>query len=311
MTDRDPPLPRPLITICACTYRRPKGLTALLRSCRALRTRPDFDLRFVVLDNDDTPSAREVVARETRDFPWPCRYLHAPEPGIPVVRNRALEAAGETGFIVFVDDDETVTPDWLLALWDTQRATGATFVQGPVRMLVHDARDEWWLSTLFFRQRRFADRAKRQESWTNNVIVDLDFVARTGCRFEERLRYDGGTDTLFFQDIVRHGGRGAYAAEAWVCELQPKSRLTWRWAVNRQFRYGATRAMTVRLREPPGRAAAYCLLRGAGMAVVGTGLLASAALRGRVGIADGVALWSRAAGIVSGMAGLRKLEYAR
>lgn len=299
------------IFITACTFRREQGLSDLLRSCRSIRVPDDCDLTFIIIDNDVTNSSQAVFEREIQDFPWPCRYVHEPEPGIPIARNRAISEAGEEGYLVFVDDDETVTEDWIVELWRVAKETGATFVQGPVRMLVDDTADTWWLRTLFFRQKSFADGAMRTESWTNNVLVDLAFVARKNCRFEDRLRYDGGTDTLFFQDIINCGGTGAFAANAWVCEVQPSNRLTWTWAVKRQYRYGTTRAMTVMLRRSRMEATLYCLLRGGAMATVGLGFLVTALLSGRRGIANGVALLSRSAGILAGMVGRRALEYAR
>lgn len=299
------------IFVCACTFRRPDGLTKLLRSCRTLTVHDDMELTLIIVDNDDTPSSQEVFERETRDFPWPSRYVHEPRPGIPMARNRVLEEAGIEGFAAFVDDDETVTPSWLIELVQVADRTGATFVQGPVRMLVDNARDQWWLRTLFFEQKQYADGAKRSESWTSNVLLDLGFAARHGCRFDERLSFTGGEDTLFFQDVVRSGGLGTYARNAWVCERQPPHRLSWRWAVNRQVRFGNTRALTVLLRRSRLQSTLYCLVRGAGMVVVGLGWFACSILKGKRGIANGIALLARAAGVFSGLIGARMLGYPR
>ncbi|UWQ35120.1 glycosyltransferase (plasmid) [Leisingera sp. M527] len=282
-----------------------------MRSYRTLDVRRDMELTFLIVDNDDTPSSQEVFERETRDFPWPCRYVHEPRPGIPMARNRGLTEAGSEGFFAFVDDDETVTPSWLTELVGVAERTGAAFVQGPVQMLVDDASDAWWLQTLFFKQRQYADGSKRTESWTNNVLLDLGFTTRHGCRFDERLSFTGGEDTMFFQDVVRAGGLGAYAQNAWVCEIQPPYRLSWRWAVSRQFRFGNTRALTMLLRRSRGRSMAYCLVRGAGMIVVGFGWLASSIFKGKRGFANGIALFARAAGVLSGLFGARMQEYPR
>lgn len=303
------------IFVCACTFRRPDELTLLLRSYRILDVRRDMELTFLIVDNDDTPSSAEVFQSETLDFPWPCRYVHEPRPGIPMARNRALEealkTAGSEGFLAFVDDDETVTPSWLVELVQVAERTGATFVQGPVQMLVGDARDSWWLRTLFFHQRQYPDGARRMESWTNNVLLDLSFIARHNCRFDKRLSFTGGEDTVFFQDVVRAGGQGAYAAHAWVREIQTPNRLSWQWAISRQFRCGNTRALTMLLRRSVLWSVVYCLLRGAGMITVGLGWLVSSVFQGRRGIANGVALLARAVGVLSGLFGARMLGYPR
>jgi succinoglycan biosynthesis protein ExoM len=299
------------ICVCGCTFRRPKGLSDLISSFKTIIEPEGVILRFVIIDNDVTPSSQELVKTAARDFPWPLHYVHEPEAGIPIARNRALSVAGSEGYLAFVDDDETVTPNWLVELYRVAKETKATFVQGPVRMTVEKPEDRWWLGTIFFRQKGFDDGARRNESWTNNVLIDLDFVARNNCKFENRLRYDGGTDTLFFRDVVACGGKGYYAANAWVAEVQSPNRLTWKWAINRQFRYGTTRAMTALLRRSRPEAILYCLARGTGIAIVGLAMLCTTVIKGRRGFADGIALLSRAAGVLSGMVGHRALEYAR
>ena len=287
------------ITVCACTYRRPDGLLELLESLKSLQIPTGTQVQFCVIDNDVSASASDVVNSVAVDFPQPLRYIHEPKPGIPSARNRALLEAGTDGFAVFVDDDETVDSQWLVELYRVAKETGGAFVQGPVEMTVEDVTDKWWLDTSMFRQKVFADGSPRHESWTNNVMIDMAFISRTGCRFDDSLRFDGGSDTLFFQDVIRQGGTGFFAAHALVFEVQPKSRLTWRWAIQRQYRYGITRANSVVLRQWRPRAMVYCLVRGVAMYACGLGFLVAALYRGRTGMADGVAYLARGTGAVS------------
>lgn len=299
------------IQISACTFRRPDGLRALLDSVRDLAVPTGVTLSVCIVDNDSEPSAETIVAEIAETFPFPLIYAHEPKPGIPMARNRALDEAADADFLAFVDDDETVEADWLRALWRMAEQSGAQFVQGPVRMTVADEADAWWLKTKFFRLNVFPDGAHRHESWSNNVLVDMAFVRKSGVRFDERLALDGGEDTLFFQDLVRSGGKGVFAAKAWVAEEQPAARLRWQWGIQRQFRNGVTRANVALMRRSKLSAFPHCVVRSGGMAVVGSGLLLSSLFRGKVGIADGVALWCRSAGVLAGMAGHRHLEYKR
>ncbi|MEL6829488.1 MAG: glycosyltransferase family A protein [Pseudomonadota bacterium] len=299
------------IQISACTYRRPDGLRSLLKSIQDITVPQDMSLSVCIVDNDTEPSAEDLVNQIAATFPWPINYAHEAEPGIPMARNRALDEASDADFIAFVDDDETVEPDWLEALWTMAQRSNADFIQGPVRMTVADVTDAWWLKTLFFKLSEFPDGTPRHESWSNNVLVDLRFVRAHDIRFDETLALDGGTDTLFFQDMVRAGARGVFAANAWVIEEQPSSRLRWKWAMQRQFRYGVTRANTVMMRRGRLTALTHCIFRSGGMAVIGSGLLVSGLVRGRVGLADGIALWSRSIGVLAGMTGHRHREYKR
>lgn len=306
------PLHEPVkVVIGACTFRRPDDLMALLESLIRLEPVPGVDLSVVIVDNDAQPSAQATVAAVRNRMPWPLHYAHETNPGIPFARNRVLREAGTEGFLAFVDDDETVDPGWLRQLIEVQRRTGAEFVQGPVVMSVEQERDRWWLASAFFRQNSFADLAPLKESWTNNVLIDLRFVHRHGLQFEESLRFEGGEDTLFFQDMVARGGQGRFAREALVYEVQPASRLRWRWGMMRQYRYGITRAKTALMRRAKGAAMGYCLLRGSAMIFLGLVKLPSALMTGRAGLAAGAALLARGTGVFAGLLGRNREEYGR
>lgn len=58
------------IDILMCTFRRPMVAEATRRS-GASPSLPGAELRLVIADNDDTDSAREVVARAAQTLPFP------------------------------------------------------------------------------------------------------------------------------------------------------------------------------------------------------------------------------------------------
>ena len=300
-----------LIAVCACTYRRPDQLRQLLESFKQMKAPSGTEVRVCIIDNDVDTSARAVVDELRGDLPFPLDYAHEEQPGIPSARNRALREAADSDYLVFVDDDETVDADWLVELYKVAVETSAAFVQGPVTMTVEDPTDSWWLDTIFFQQRVFPDRSVRRESWSNNVLLTMKTVAQLNCQFDDQLRYDGGSDTLFFQDIVRQGGIGTYAAKAQVFEIQPKSRLNWQWALQRQFRFGITRVNTMKLRHSMLKTIGHCFVRGSGMCLWGTGHLALALVRGKRSVADAMAYFARASGVFLGTLGVRRHEYAR
>lgn len=299
------------VTIGCCTFRRHEDLRALLASIVEIKVDESINLSVLIIDNDTTPSAQDLVKAANFDSPWDIHYVHEPKPGIPFARNRAVLEAGTEGFLIFVDDDETVAPNWVQELVDVQAQTDATFVQGPVEMTVQSPDQEWWLSSTFFRQNSFRNLAPLVESWSNNVMIDLKFVHRNSVKFDPTLQYDGGTDTLFFQDIVAKGGRGYFADKAVVYEIQRDNRLKWKWCIMRQYRYGITRANTVLLRRSIGVAGTYCIIRGGGMLTIGLLKLPIALFRGRIGLANSLALLARGAGVISGLLGGYRQEYKR
>ena len=119
----------PVLSICVPTYRRPGGLFLLLGSLDAqVFSEAPPAIRIVVVDNDETESAREVVDDARSFLRHPVHYRVEKRVGIPQARNAALAAALSSDWIAFVDDDEVPEPGWLDALLRTQRATGADVV---------------------------------------------------------------------------------------------------------------------------------------------------------------------------------------
>src|SRR5690349_8935292 len=125
-----------LAAICCATRRRPTMLRALLESWARLEFPPGVTPLFVVIENDTTAANAESIDRfRSRLGLGDALYELEPEIGIPYARNAAVAAALShgAGFICFVDDDETVAPDWFMQLYSTHRQTGAQLVGGPVR----------------------------------------------------------------------------------------------------------------------------------------------------------------------------------
>ena len=127
------PLFHDRVLIGICTFRRPE-LAATLASLAAL-TPCGLPVAVAIADNDAQPSARDLVEGIAADHPLEISYLHAPQANISIARNALLDHARATGarLLVYLDDDETVEPDWLMHLVAAWRDADAGAVLGPVR----------------------------------------------------------------------------------------------------------------------------------------------------------------------------------
>ncbi len=299
------------VVISACTYKRPEGLKALLESLQEIEIPRDIALSIRIIDNEDMPAAEELVRQFSEDMPCPLYYVNETDPGIAPARNRALIEAKGDDFLAFIDDDETAHKAWLKELLQAQKENHAQFVQGPVVMTVEDNKDAWWLETILFKLKDFPNHAERHEAWSNNVLIDMNFVREHDLAFDPALRFDGGEDTLFFQQMTAKRGKGVFASHAIVYETQPKERLNWSWAIRRQFRNGNTRAMIARKTKPPLKAFLHSTIRAAGCFVFSLIHLPAALIKGRVGVANCMAYAARCAGVLWGIVGRQYLEYNR
>jgi glucosyl-dolichyl phosphate glucuronosyltransferase len=100
------------ISVLICSYNRAKTLGVALESL-AVQSLPDsLAWEILVVDNNSTDQTRQAVEELQRKYPEQIRYILERQQGISNARNSGIQAArGE--ILVFLDDDETATVDWV------------------------------------------------------------------------------------------------------------------------------------------------------------------------------------------------------
>ena len=290
----------PVLSICVPTYRRPGGLFLLLGALDAqVFSEVPPAIRIVVVDNDETESAREVVDDARSFLRYPVHYRVEKRIGIPQARNAALAAAHDSDWIAFVDDDEAPEPGWLDALLRTQRATGADVVTGPSLPLFVEPPPDWIVASRLFEPLRHATGAPVPTAYTNNVLVRGSVLRALDSFFDERFTLGVGEDAELFARVAAAGGRIVWADDAIVHENVPPARATLRWILARGYRDGAATAAAAPhgpLRIAAG--AASCVARGLGAAAFG-------ALYGRARCVRGLRLAAFGVGCGASLCGVR------
>ena len=226
------------IDIGVCTFRRPE-LADTLRSLAAMDMPPGFDVSVIIADNDDTPSARDLVTALSRELTLPIHYRHAPARNISIARNACLDAS-TADFVAFIDDDETASSRWLAELIATAEASGAAAVLGPVRALYRPDAPDWMRRGDFHSTLPVWVRGEIHTGYTCNVLLRAGADSLRGRRFSLARGQTGGEDTEFFDQMHKAGGRIAFSPEAWVDEVVPRARAAFDWLGRRRFRVGQT-----------------------------------------------------------------------
>lgn len=313
MTNPDAGAAHRRVAITVPTYRRPARLATLLPALRAqAEGLPGLRTDIIVIDNDPAGSARaEADAAGVA-------YVSEPRRGLAAVRNRALDAAADHGAdaLVFIDDDEVPGDAWLVSLVAPWVTGEADFVSGEVTTVFPHPPDPWIEAGGFFRRVRFAEGERMAAAPTNNLLIDLGFVAGHRLRFDERFAATGGEDIHFTGRASRLGARIVSAPAARVSDMVGPERLTRKWVLLRAFRVGTTtvRGDILLVESRAGR-----ILRRARWALLGIGRFgvgAGGALLGRVTRsirrdARGSRLAARGAGMVAGAVGVTYREYAK
>jgi glycosyltransferase involved in cell wall biosynthesis len=235
------------VAVCVLTYKRPEGIAKLLDVLSHQVHDPvrPYKLTVVVVDNDAAGSGQATVEKFSRTGAYELNYVIEPRQGIPMARNRALDSVlPDTDLVCFIDDDEWPVDNWLDAMLTVHANTGADCVYGPVEPVYPSNPPDFFIKSRVFERKRNADATEIGYAASNNVMIDYGFVRKHFLRFEEKMRFTGGSDYRFFNLAIRKGLRVFWAADALVYDIIPAKRMTWKWVLLRQYRLGNTFAVS-------------------------------------------------------------------
>lgn len=196
----------------------------------------------IVVDNDKTASARQVVMQAALRYPaLAICYDIEPTPGISYARNKTVELArGE--LLAFIDDDEWAVSNWLEDMATCLKNFNVDAVLGPVIPQYPEGTHAWVIKSQFFERPRFPTGTSitAKGCRTSNALVSaLKMKSRRPNPFEISLALSGGEDTDFFNWLETQGGKFTWCDTAAVNEVVPRNRQTLSFIFERCFRTSA------------------------------------------------------------------------
>lgn len=240
-----------LVSVVIPTFNRNDLMVEAVRSCLAQQAIEPGDYEIVVVDNTPDAGARDILAEMFADDR--VKYVHEPQAGVSHARNTGV-ARSSGQFVAFLDDDEKATPSWLSELLSHAR-NGAHAVFGPVNEYVDERfKDIHDPDTVSIVQRdlKLPDGADVSDLY-HYLGTGNSLFSREAC-FEDDQPFalefnEGGEDIQFLSQLRERGIKLVWAADAWVDEYVPASRLTVGYQAKRRFRAGQGRTR-VELRRP-------------------------------------------------------------
>lgn len=122
----------PEFSIIICTYNRSQLLSNALESILNLNAEAlSSSYEVVVVDNRSADDTKEKVMEFRRRAWFPLRYTYESLQGLSYARNAGIENA-EGKYVVFIDDDCTVHPNWLSSLMDAVAEHKCDLAQGKI-----------------------------------------------------------------------------------------------------------------------------------------------------------------------------------
>jgi glycosyltransferase involved in cell wall biosynthesis len=209
MTETPEPI---LITVALCTHNHADRLQRTLDDLRQL-VQPTQPWEVIVVDNASSDETPQLLA----DHRWrppgvPVRVVRELTLGLSNARNRAIkEAKGE--YLLFVDDDETPDPQWLVAYEHDMLAHTPDALGGRIEVLFeHGDRPSWLQDELlgFLGHLDHGNGCWLTDPATpfygGNFAVSKDLFSEVG-EFDAELGRkgqinSGGEDTEFYRRLI-------------------------------------------------------------------------------------------------------------
>ena len=215
------------ICVCICTFRRPGLLARLLDKLRDQFTDRRFDFSIIVVDNDNSQSAKPVVDSFRQNSEIGISYCFEPEQNISLARNTGIRNAKE-GFIAFIDDDEFPDDHWLFHLHQACRRYAPAGVLGPVIPHYEIEPPSWVIKGKLCERKTFATGTSLlspRDTRTGNVLFDRTIFRADEEPFDPQYGRSGGEDSDFFRRMIKCGHLFVWCNEGFVYENVPAERL--------------------------------------------------------------------------------------
>lgn len=132
-----------MTSVVICTYNRSEFLSEALSSLARMHVPAGMSWEVIVVDNNSTDDTRAMVERFAQASTFKIRYIFERNQGLSYARNAGVKAAkGE--IVSFIDDDVTVTPDWMTEVARAFLEFNPVCVGGRVLIKGKYPKPKWW-----------------------------------------------------------------------------------------------------------------------------------------------------------------------
>jgi len=238
----------PSITIVIPTYKR-LGMLAEL-SQALLPQLEKTEAEVLIIDNCPDGSAHDLVKEYATRSPA-IKYLHEPRPGVVHARNTGVQAAKGT-YILFLDDDEVPSENWLAA-FAALAEQDVTTAYGQITPRYEDTPDpvlKPLLDQLF--SRKYPETtganiaAHYPELGTGNALFHKERCFESETPFDVRFNQRGGEDIFLIKGLVERNETLSWCPDGLVEELVPAPRMKAQYLKERRYNQGQQRCLFLR-----------------------------------------------------------------
>lgn len=301
-------------------------LCNLFLSLASMKKPNNASITFLIVENNASQTLDETVEGFRAQMPGDqIDYIIEGVLGISSARNRALNHAIDQGFdfLVYVDDDEFVEPDWLVTLLAERDRLDLDIVGSPVRPKPFDEKLSFLQKLVWSGIERSGYKSEKKcrricqsgrgdsiKVATGSWMGKLDFFRTTGLRFDSHFGLTGGEDWNLWAKSKSLGAKTGWACDAIVYETVPSCRLTLSYHYRRNRDHNITE-FGARYRENPGKALKNLPIKVAGRALKVLGTVLSIPFRGGQGLVSSATALGGLVGLLQGCCGKNSMHYAK
>jgi len=128
-------------TVALCTHNHADRLVRTLADLAAIRS-PEQPWELLVVDNASSDATASILAAHRWPSGWNVRIVREEKLGLSNARNCAIREA-RAEYLIFVDDDETPAPDWLVAYEALVKKHAPDAFVGRIDVLFEGERPRW------------------------------------------------------------------------------------------------------------------------------------------------------------------------
>lgn len=240
--------------VCCVTRNNAQMLRDTLLSLSKIMLPTNTAVSFVVVENDvEKKSGFVLEDAAPKLLGGSVVHILEPQIGIAQARNTAVRTALDIGadVVLFIDDDETITENWLDRMLCEYRSGRAMLIGGPTMPRFIGKSNSFVESLVragsIAQHARFIRKIKKklvlhQEDqapvFTKNWLADADVFRNHSIYFDTSIVDDSGHDIQFFNDVVSAGLPTGWCLDAFVFKRVPTERTSLR----HQFKSGLEQA---------------------------------------------------------------------
>lgn len=234
------------ISAVICSHKRVADLGPCLLSIARSAGRSSLSVVVCVNEKDEAEFQRVAAAGAICDPA--AQFVHVPVLGLSNARNAGIQAARDSDWVVFLDDDTTVPPNWAEALRVSLTGTAAD-----VGVVTGRVVPVWEKTVIHSRKwRNLLSLVEQTEPLTGTKVpgVGAFFCIRSSLAlavngFDPNLgrtgkNLVGGEEMLLFARAVQYGFLLRFDPSVEVNHHIPEARCTHEWLRHRAFWEGVT-----------------------------------------------------------------------